>query len=81
MARRSTARATELLAKAVETIAPSILVTTTGSPEIWLWSPASRAILLGQTQWSRHAASLWRKPRRPKEQAKALKVISQPAHT
>jgi hypothetical protein len=79
MARRSTARATELLAKVVETIAPSILVTTTGSPEIRLRSPASRAILLGQTQWSRHAASLWRKPRRPKELAKALKVISQPA--
>jgi hypothetical protein len=77
MAWRSTVGATELLTKVVETIAPSILATTTGSPEIWLRSPASRAILLGQTQRSRHAASLWRKPRQPKEPAKALKVISQ----
>jgi hypothetical protein len=65
----------------VETIAPSILATTTGSPEIQLRSPASCAILLGQTQRSRHVASLWRKPRRPKEPAKALKVISQLART
>jgi hypothetical protein len=61
MARRSTTGATELLAKAVETIAPSILATTAGSPEIWLRSPASRAIILGQMQRSRHAASLQRK--------------------
>jgi hypothetical protein len=58
MARWSTARATELLAKAVETIASSILATTTGSPEIRLRSPASRVILLGQMQWSRRTASL-----------------------
>jgi hypothetical protein len=57
MARRSTAGAIELLAKAVETIAPSILATTTGSPEIRLRSPASRVIPLGQTQWSRCAAN------------------------
>jgi hypothetical protein len=30
-------------------------------------------------QRSRHAESLWRKPRRLKEPAKALKVISRPA--
>jgi hypothetical protein len=81
MARWSTTGATELLAKAVETIAPSILATTTGSPEIWLRSPASRVIPLGQTQWSRGAANLWRKPSRPRELAKALRVISQLART
>jgi hypothetical protein len=81
MARRSAAGATELLAKLVETIAPSIQATTTGSLEIRLRSPASHAILLRQTQWSRCAASLWCKPRRPKEPAKALKVISQLART
>jgi hypothetical protein len=81
MARRSTAGATEHLAKVVETTAPSILATTTGSPEIWPWSPASCIILLGQTQRSWHVASLWRRPRRPKEPAKALKVISQLART
>jgi hypothetical protein len=64
MARRSTAGATELLAKAVETIAPSILATTAGNPEIRLRSPASRAIPLGQMRWSHHAASLRRKQRR-----------------
>jgi hypothetical protein len=52
MAQRSTAGATELLAKAVETIAPSTLATTTGSPEIQLRSPASRVILHGQMRWS-----------------------------
>jgi hypothetical protein len=65
----------------VETIAPSIQATTTGSPKIRLRSPASRAILLGQTQRSRRAASLWCKPPQPKEPAKALKVISQLART
>jgi hypothetical protein len=60
MAQRSTAGATELLAKAMETIAPSILATTTSSPEIQLRSPASRIILLGWTQQSRRAASLRR---------------------
>jgi hypothetical protein len=79
MARRSTAGAIELLAKAVEIIAPNTLATTAGSPEIRLRSPASRAILPGQKQQSRHAASLWRRPRRLREPAKALKVISQPA--
>jgi hypothetical protein len=49
MARRSTAGATELLAKAVETIAPSIQATTTGNPDIQLQSPASRVTLLGRT--------------------------------
>jgi hypothetical protein len=49
MAQRSIARAIEFLAKVVETIAPSILATTTGNPEIQLRSPASRVIPLGQT--------------------------------
>jgi hypothetical protein len=81
MARRSTTEATELLAKAVETIEPSTLATTTGSPEIQLRSPASRATLLGRMRWSRRAASLRRKPSRPREPAKALKVINQLART
>jgi hypothetical protein len=37
----------------VETTTPSILATIAGNPEIRLRSPASRAILLGQTQQSR----------------------------
>jgi hypothetical protein len=78
---RSIAGATELLAKAVETIAPSILATTAGSPEIWLRSPASRAITLGQMRWSRHMASLQRKWRQLQEPAKAPKDTNQPAHT
>jgi hypothetical protein len=61
----------------VETITPSILATTTGSLEIWLRSPASRGIPLGQMQQSRRAASLWRKPSWPRELAKVLRVISQ----
>jgi hypothetical protein len=81
MARRSTAGATELLAKAVETIAPSILATTTSSPGIQLRSPASRVIPLGQTQWSRRVANLRRKPNRPRVPAKALRVISQLTRT
>jgi hypothetical protein len=64
MARRSTAEAIELLAKAVETIAPNTLATIAGSPEIRLRSPASHAITLGQTRRSRHAASLQCKRRR-----------------
>jgi hypothetical protein len=78
-AHRSTASATELLAKAAETTAPNTLATTVGNPEIRLQSPASRAILLGQMRLSRHAANLRRKLRWLKELAKALKVISQPA--
>jgi hypothetical protein len=81
MARRSTAGATELLAKAVEITAPSPLATTTGSLETQLRSPASRVTFLGQMRWSRCAASLRRQPSRFKELAKALKVISQLAHT
>jgi hypothetical protein len=81
MARRSTAGATELLAKAVETIAPSILATTASSPEIRLWSPASCAITLGQTRRNRRAASLQRKWRRLQEPAKAPKGTSRPART
>jgi hypothetical protein len=65
----------------VETIAPNTLATIAGNPEIRLRSPASRAILLGQMQRSRHAASLQRKQRRLQEPAKVLKVISQPART
>jgi hypothetical protein len=81
MARQSTTGATKIPAKAVETIAPSTLVTTAGSPEIRLWSPASRAIPLGQMKRSRHMASLRRKQRRLQEPAKAPKVISRPART
>jgi hypothetical protein len=81
MARRSTAGAIELLAKAVETIAPITLATTAGSREILLWSPASCAITLGQMRWSRHAASLQRKRRRLQEPAKAPNDTSQPACT
>jgi hypothetical protein len=65
----------------VETIAPSILATTIGSPEIQLRSPASRVTLLGQMQRSQHAASPRHQPSRPKEPAKALRVINQLAHT
>jgi hypothetical protein len=75
MARRSTTGATELLAKAVKTIAPSILATIADSPEIRLRSPASRAITLGQMWWSRHVANLQRKWRRLLEPAKAPKGI------
>jgi hypothetical protein len=81
MARRSTAGATELLAKAVEITAPSTLATTTDSLEIRLRSPASRVTLLGRTRWSRRVASLRRQLSRLREPAKALKVISQLAHT
>jgi hypothetical protein len=81
MARWSTAGATELPAKAVETIAPSTLATTAGSPEIRLRSPASRAIPLGQMRRSRHAASPRRKRRRLQEPTKAPKVTRRPAHT
>jgi hypothetical protein len=81
MAQWSTAGATELPAKAVETITPSTLVTTAGSLEIRLRSSASRAIPLGQMQRSWHAASLRRKQRRLQEPAKAPKVISRPART
>jgi hypothetical protein len=65
----------------VETITPNTLATTADNPEIWLRSLASRAILLGQMQRSRHAASLWCKQHRLQEPAKALKVISRPART
>jgi hypothetical protein len=65
----------------VETIAPSILATTAGSPEIWLRSPASRTISLGQMRWSRHAASLRCKRRRLQELAKAPKDTNWPART
>jgi hypothetical protein len=81
MARRSTAGATELLAKAVETIAPSILATTAGSPKIRLQSPASRAITIGQTRQNRRAASLQRKWRWLQEPAKEPKGTSRPART
>jgi hypothetical protein len=46
-AKQSTAGATELLAKAAETIATNILATTASNPEIRLRSPASYTILLG----------------------------------
>jgi hypothetical protein len=81
MAGRSTAGATKLPARAVETIAPITLATTAGSPETRLRSPASRAIPLGQMQRSRHAASLWHTRHRLQEPAKAPKVTSRPART
>jgi hypothetical protein len=61
----------------VETIAPSTLATTTGSLEIPSRLPASRVTLLGRMRWSQHMASQRCKSSRPKESAKALKVISQ----
>jgi hypothetical protein len=81
MARRSTAGATELLAKAVEITAPSTLATTAGSLEIRLWSPASRVTLLGRMRWSWRTANLRRQPSRLRQPAKALKVTSQLART
>jgi hypothetical protein len=63
----------------VETIAPSTLATTTGSLEILPRLPASRVTLLGRMRWSRRAAGLRRKSSQPREPAKALKAISQPA--
>jgi hypothetical protein len=81
MARRSTARATELLAKAVEITAPSTLAITTGSLEIRPRSPASRATLLGWRQRSRHAASPRYRTSWLGEPVRALKVINQLART
>jgi hypothetical protein len=65
----------------VETIAPSILATTAGSPEIRLRSPASRAITLGQMWWSRHAANLRRNWHRLLQPAKAPKGTIRLART
>jgi hypothetical protein len=65
----------------METIAPSILATTIGSPEIQRRSPASRVTLLGQMRWSRRVADPQRKPSWLREPTKALKVISQLART
>jgi hypothetical protein len=65
----------------VEITAPSPLATTTSSLETRLRSPASRVTFLGQMQWIRRAASLWCQPSQFREPAKALKVISQIAHT
>jgi hypothetical protein len=81
MVQRSTAEAIELLAGAVKIIAPCILATTAGSLETRPKSPASRAIILGQMWWSRHAASLQHKQRRLQELAKAPKVPSRLART
>jgi hypothetical protein len=81
MARRNTAEAIELLARAVETIAPSTLATTAGILEIWLRSPASRAITLGQMRRSRHAASLQRQRRWLQEPAKVPKDTNRSART
>jgi hypothetical protein len=81
MARRSTAEATELLARAVEITTPSTLATTTGSLEIRLRSPASHVTLLGRTRWNRRVASLRRRPSRLRGPAQVLKVISQLVHT
>jgi hypothetical protein len=81
MARRSTARVTELLARAVEITAPSTLAITTGSLEIRPRSPASRATLLGRRQRSRHAASPRHRTSRLGEPVRALKVINQLART
>jgi hypothetical protein len=81
MARRRTAGATELLAKAVEITAPNALATTTDSLEIRLRSPASHVTLLGQMRWSWCVANLRRQLIWLREPAKALKVISQLART
>jgi hypothetical protein len=81
MARRSTAGATELLARAVVIIALSTLAITTGSLEIRPWSPASRATLLGWRQRSRHTASPRHRTSRLGEPVRALKVINQLART
>jgi hypothetical protein len=81
MARRSTAGATELLARAVEITAPSTLAITTGSLEIRPRSPASHATLLGWRQRSRHAAGPQHRTSRLGEPVKALKVINQLART
>jgi hypothetical protein len=50
-----------------------------GSLEIRLLSLASHAIPLGLMWWSRHAAKLWRMPRRLSELDRALKATSRPA--
>jgi hypothetical protein len=81
MARRSTARAIELLARAVEITAPSTLAITTGSLEIRPRSPASHATLLGRRQRSRHTASPWHRTSRLGEPVRVLKAISQLART
>jgi hypothetical protein len=81
MAQQSTAEAIELLAGAVEIIAPIILATTAGSLETRPRSPASCAITLDRMWRSRHAASLRRKQRRLQELAKAPKVPSRLART
>jgi hypothetical protein len=65
----------------VEITTSSPLATTTGSLETRLRSPASRVTFLGQMRWSWRVASLRRQPSRFREPAKALKVISQLAHT
>jgi hypothetical protein len=79
-AERSTAGATELLARVVETTAPSTPATIAGSLEIWLRSPVSHAICLGLTRWSRHEARLRRMPRQLLEPGTVLKVTSRLAH-
>jgi hypothetical protein len=81
MVRQSIAGATELPARAVETIAPITLATIAGSPEIRQRSPASRVIPLGQMQRSQHAASLRCKRRRFQEPSRAPKATSRPART
>jgi hypothetical protein len=81
MAQWSTAEAIELLAGAVEIIAPSFLATTVGSLETRPQSPASRTITLGRMWRRRHAASLRRKQRRLQEPAKAPKFPSRLART
>jgi hypothetical protein len=77
MAQRSTAEAIELLAGAVEIIAPSILAITSGSLKTRPQSTASRAITLGRMWRSRYAASMRCKQCRLQEPAKAPKVPSQ----
>jgi hypothetical protein len=81
MARRSTAGATELLARAVEITAPSTLAIIAGSPGTRPRSPASRATPLGWRQQSWHVASRRHRTGRLGEPARALKVINQLAHT
>jgi hypothetical protein len=81
MARRSTAGATELLARAVEITAPSTLSITTDSLEIQPRSPASHATLLGRRQRSRYTASPWHRTSWLGEPFRALKAINQLTRT
>jgi hypothetical protein len=76
-AERSTAGATELLARVVEITGPCIPATIAGSLAIQLRSQASRATRLGLMLQSRHGARPWYMPHRLLELYTALRVPSQ----